>query len=178
MHGLLPNARLCTRLVSVVEPEPVIGFDAINAAVRGDAHAWPGARKGDLPKIEGSALTNAKVNPLAVSRPIGAAVVSLQAGVLNCRDMTTRDAGYMSEIDTVTRRSKNVHYRRPILLPATVPPDGQVNVVATSISDPTKYGSPTVTISPINFTSQNYNVGNSPTGVAVADINHDVCAVI
>ena len=57
--------------------------------------------------------------------------------------------------------------------PDTVPPGGHVSVVATSVTDPTKSASLPVTISPISFISQDYSVGSSPTGITVADLNHD-----
>ena len=57
--------------------------------------------------------------------------------------------------------------------PATVPPGGKVSVTVTSTVDNTKSSTAVVTISPINFTSQNYSAGSSPNAVAVADFNGD-----
>jgi hypothetical protein len=57
--------------------------------------------------------------------------------------------------------------------PAAVPPGNQVTVVATSVTNPAKSASAPITISPINFTSQNYPAGNAPYAIAVADFNRD-----
>ena len=57
--------------------------------------------------------------------------------------------------------------------PATVPPGGMVTVTATSVTDPTKSASATVTINRINFTSRSFPAGNTPNGVVVADFNGD-----
>jgi hypothetical protein len=48
-----------------------------------------------------------------------------------------------------------------------------VSVIATSVTNPTKSASALVTISPINFKSQNYPACNAPTAVAVGDFNGD-----
>src|SRR5579859_1897164 len=56
---------------------------------------------------------------------------------------------------------------------ATFPPGGKVSVIATSVTDPTKSATAVVTISPINFKSQNYSAGSSPNAIAVADFNGD-----
>lgn len=57
--------------------------------------------------------------------------------------------------------------------PATVPPGGNVTVVATSITDNTESASCVVTIGAIDFTAQNYPAGTTPYGVVVADFNGD-----
>jgi uncharacterized protein (DUF2141 family) len=48
-----------------------------------------------------------------------------------------------------------------------------VSVIASSVTNPTKSASALVTISPINFKSQNYPACNAPTAVAVGDFNGD-----
>jgi uncharacterized protein YjdB len=62
--------------------------------------------------------------------------------------------------------------------PASVVSNLNVTITATSVSDPTKLALvavtvTTATIGPINFTSQNYPAGESPSGVAVTDFNGD-----
>jgi uncharacterized protein (DUF2141 family) len=81
--------------------------------------------------------------------------------------------GGASVCGSMTNINNSGPFTADYVAPATVPPGGQVSVVATSVTDPTKSASASVTISPINFTSQNYPAGNSPDGVAVADFNGD-----
>jgi len=57
--------------------------------------------------------------------------------------------------------------------PATVPPGGQVSVVATSTIDPTISATATVVVSPINFAPTSHSAGTAPQDVVVADFNGD-----
>lgn len=81
--------------------------------------------------------------------------------------------GGVTVCGSITNVNSSGPYTADYVAPATVPPGGKVSVTATSLSDPTKSASATVTISPINFTSLNYPAGNSPDAVAVADFNGD-----
>lgn len=105
--------------------------------------------------------------------------VHLQAGVAydpNGAGVTWELAGCTSgpaACGTVTNISNSGPYSADYMSPSTVPPGGPVTITATSVTDPTKSASASVTISPINFTSQNYAAGNSPAGVVVADFNGD-----
>jgi uncharacterized protein (DUF2141 family) len=81
--------------------------------------------------------------------------------------------GGASVCGSITNINNSGPYTATYAAPAAVPPGGQVSVVATSITDPTKSATAMVSISPINFTSQNYPAGNSPSGVVVADFNGD-----
>ena len=81
--------------------------------------------------------------------------------------------GDASVCGSFTNISNSGQYTANYVAPAAVPPSGQVSVVSTSVADPTKSASAAVTISPINFTSQNYPAGDNPDGVAVVDFNGD-----
>jgi len=82
-------------------------------------------------------------------------------------------AGGAAVCGSITNVNNAGPFTADYVAPATVPSGGQVSVVATSVTDPTKSASATVTVSAIDFTTHNYSAGNAPNGVAVGDFNGD-----
>jgi hypothetical protein len=81
--------------------------------------------------------------------------------------------GGVTVCGSITNVNNSGPFTADYMAPATVPPGGPLSVVATSVTDPTRSASATVTISPIDFTTHNYPAGNTPNGVAVGDFNGD-----